>query len=221
MPPAPGLPCALVHMRAARSSKARAKCAAGPNTHVCVHTFGVIARLDRAIQYSETPVIESRGRSVLHSPPSRGMTSVTWRTQRRLTLRHCERSDLSAEAFGEGGSNPESFRGGILDCFVARAPRNDEEERASATLRSRALDAAQRPPAMRSIVRFNGALPSRRPSIRNRRVAWVPTPRRNARALQLVRDTSDAHRFAWGCRRLTSGMPACRPEWMFCAFRKI
>ncbi|RXG92582.1 hypothetical protein CWO91_21575 [Bradyrhizobium genosp. SA-3] len=22
-------------------------------------------------------------------------------------------------------SNPESFRGGILDCFVARAPRND------------------------------------------------------------------------------------------------
>ena len=88
-------------------------------------------------------MIESRGRGVLDSPPSRGMTS-----------------------------NPESVRGDILDCFVARAPRNDEEERASATLRSRAPDAAQRPPAMRSIVRFNGALPSRRPSIRNRRVAW-------------------------------------------------
>ncbi|MVT76793.1 hypothetical protein GPL20_27755 [Bradyrhizobium cajani] len=28
-------------------------------------------------------------------------------------------------------SNPESFRGGSLDCFVARAPRNDGE-RASA-----------------------------------------------------------------------------------------
>ncbi|RTE94519.1 hypothetical protein D6B98_01550 [Bradyrhizobium sp. LVM 105] len=25
-------------------------------------------------------------------------------------------------------SNPESFRGGILDCFVARAPRNDDVE---------------------------------------------------------------------------------------------
>ncbi|RQH12045.1 hypothetical protein EHH60_17540 [Bradyrhizobium sp. RP6] len=24
-------------------------------------------------------------------------------------------------------SNPESYRGGSLDCFVARAPRNDEE----------------------------------------------------------------------------------------------
>ena len=35
--------------------------------------------------------------------------------------RHCERSHLSAEAFGEGGSNPESFHGGILDCFVASA----------------------------------------------------------------------------------------------------
>ncbi|RXH01514.1 hypothetical protein EAS61_07370 [Bradyrhizobium zhanjiangense] len=29
-------------------------------------------------------------------------------------------------------SNPESFRGGSLDCFVARAPRNDED-RAAAT----------------------------------------------------------------------------------------
>ncbi|RXG93743.1 hypothetical protein EAS61_21185 [Bradyrhizobium zhanjiangense] len=27
-------------------------------------------------------------------------------------------------------SNPESFRGGSLDCFVARAPRNDVVERA-------------------------------------------------------------------------------------------
>jgi hypothetical protein len=35
---------------------------------------GVIARLDRAIQYAETVVIESIGRGVLDSPPSRGMT---------------------------------------------------------------------------------------------------------------------------------------------------
>jgi hypothetical protein len=35
----------------------------------------VIARLDRAIQYSETFVIEHNGRSVLDHPPSRVMTS--------------------------------------------------------------------------------------------------------------------------------------------------
>jgi hypothetical protein len=40
------------------------------------HNNGVIARLDRAIQYSETAVIESIGRGVLDSPPSRGMTAV-------------------------------------------------------------------------------------------------------------------------------------------------
>ncbi|MEY9104018.1 hypothetical protein ABH999_000214 [Bradyrhizobium yuanmingense] len=64
--------------------------AARPSTHVCVHTFGVIARLDRAIQYSETPVIESRGRGVLDSPLQcaiaykAGNDSVTWRTHHRL-----------------------------------------------------------------------------------------------------------------------------------------
>jgi|UPI00076AD08B hypothetical protein len=36
----------------------------------------VIARLDRAIQYAETVVIESRRGGVLDSPPSRGMTPV-------------------------------------------------------------------------------------------------------------------------------------------------
>jgi hypothetical protein len=40
------------------------------------HKHGVIARLDRAIQYSVTAVIESIGRGVLDSPPSRGMTAV-------------------------------------------------------------------------------------------------------------------------------------------------
>ncbi|WP_210161419.1 hypothetical protein, partial [Bradyrhizobium liaoningense] len=70
-------------------------------------------------------------------------------------LRHCERSDLSAEAFSEDGSKPESFHSDSLDCFVARAPRNAEEERAWAKLHSRAPDAAQRP--------FDGALQSRGP----------------------------------------------------------
>ena len=35
----------------------------------------VIARLDRAIQYSETVVMEQMGRGVLDAPPSRGMTA--------------------------------------------------------------------------------------------------------------------------------------------------
>ena len=35
----------------------------------------VIARLDRAIQYSEATVIEPRGRSVLDTPHARGMTA--------------------------------------------------------------------------------------------------------------------------------------------------
>nr|AWL94296.1 hypothetical protein CIT37_20620 [Bradyrhizobium ottawaense] len=39
-------------------------------------------------------------------------------------------------------SNPASLRGGILDCFVARAPRNDEERAPNS---ARAPDAAQRP----------------------------------------------------------------------------
>ncbi|TFV80467.1 hypothetical protein E4K64_01245 [Bradyrhizobium frederickii] len=34
---------------------------------------------------------------------------------------------LVRRSLGEGGSNPESLRGKILDCFVARAPRNDGE----------------------------------------------------------------------------------------------
>ena len=56
-------------------------------------TLGVIARLDRAIQYSETAVIESRSCGVLESPPSRGMTVVLGGRSRCLILRHCERSE--------------------------------------------------------------------------------------------------------------------------------
>jgi hypothetical protein len=38
-------------------------------------TKGVIARLYRAIQYAAAAVMESIGRGVLDSPPSRGMTA--------------------------------------------------------------------------------------------------------------------------------------------------
>ncbi|RXG99913.1 hypothetical protein EAS62_01655 [Bradyrhizobium zhanjiangense] len=44
-------------------------------------------------------------------------------------------------------SNPESLRGRSLDCFVARAPRNDGC-RSSGTRHSRVPDAMQRPLAL-------------------------------------------------------------------------
>ena len=64
-----------------------------------IPTLGVIARLDRAIQYSETVVVQPRGRAVLDSPPQcasahkAGNDSVIWRTSPYLILRHCERSE--------------------------------------------------------------------------------------------------------------------------------
>jgi len=91
--PAPGLPCALLDKRVKWRSKARAKSAARTRRRLWVHTLAVIARLDRAIQYSETVMIEPRSRSVLDSPPSRGMTVVLGGRSRRLLLRHCERSE--------------------------------------------------------------------------------------------------------------------------------
>ncbi|MDH2355072.1 hypothetical protein QCM77_29395 [Bradyrhizobium sp. SSUT18] len=45
-----------------------------PHSHCDHHTLAVIARLDRAIQYAETLVLERRSRGVLDAPPSRGMT---------------------------------------------------------------------------------------------------------------------------------------------------
>ena len=40
------------------------------------HTFGVIARLDRAIQYAEAAVVEPRRRSVLDAPVKPGHDSA-------------------------------------------------------------------------------------------------------------------------------------------------
>ena len=42
-------------------------------------TLAVVARLDRATQYSETMVIEKRGRGVLDAQSSRGMTAWRYR----------------------------------------------------------------------------------------------------------------------------------------------
>jgi len=80
-------------------------------------TLGVIARLDRAIQYSETAVIESRSCGVLDSPPQcasahkAGNDSCTWRTK---SMPHTP--SLRAQR-----SNPDCHRGKILDCFAALA----------------------------------------------------------------------------------------------------
>ncbi|PSO17728.1 hypothetical protein C7G42_14930 [Bradyrhizobium sp. MOS003] len=74
-------------------------------------------------------------------------------------------------------SNPESLRERILDCFVARAPRNDVE-RACATLRPRAPDAAQRhcvPQRVRDT--REGASPllhTGRATTRNDQTCWPP-----------------------------------------------
>ena len=59
VPLAPGLPCALLIERVERSGKARADCVARARRCVCIYALAVIARLDRAIQYSETAVTES------------------------------------------------------------------------------------------------------------------------------------------------------------------
>ena len=44
-------------------------------SRLCTTTSTVIARLDRAIQYSGTGAITSKRRGVLDTPPSRGMTT--------------------------------------------------------------------------------------------------------------------------------------------------
>ena len=51
----------------------------------------------------EAAVIEPRRRGVLDSPPSLGMTVVLGDLQCSLILRHCERSDLFAEASARAG----------------------------------------------------------------------------------------------------------------------
>jgi hypothetical protein len=52
----------------------------------------VVARLDRAIQYSEASVMESKGRGILDTPHARGMT-----TSRVARMRACRR--IKSEQF--------------------------------------------------------------------------------------------------------------------------
>ena len=77
--------------------------------------------------------------------------------------------------------NPESFRSDSLDCFVARAPRNDDVDRACAILSSRAPDAAQRP--------FDGALQSRGPCCCVVLWPWVPPQRSTRCSLSWTRES--------------------------------
>ncbi|MHC2625763.1 hypothetical protein ACVIW2_007795 [Bradyrhizobium huanghuaihaiense] len=67
------------------------------------------------------------------------------------------------------------------DSGLLRFARNDDVVRVSALRRARAPDAAQR--------HFGGTLQSRCPCETGVRGVWVPALRRNAHALQLVRDT--------------------------------
>ncbi len=116
---APGLPCALLDLEGSETKQSSGEQAARMRTHVCQPPLSVIARLvrncarGRAIQYSETAVIEPRRHGVLDSPPSRGMTASVGEAGRSLILRHCEkRSD-------EAIQNPSAEK--ILDCFAALA----------------------------------------------------------------------------------------------------
>ena len=77
-------------------------------------------------------------------------------------------------------SNPESFRGGILDCFVALA-MTAWSESMCAKLRSRASDAAQRPFGGRCRA---GAHLAACPVV----TFWVPALRSSARALRRIRE---------------------------------
>ncbi|MGX1164957.1 hypothetical protein AB7M16_001223 [Bradyrhizobium sp. USDA 372] len=113
--PAPGLPCALFQLRVRRQGITRAKCAARMRSCVCDDTLAVIARFNRAIQYSETVMAQSIGRGVLDSPPSRGMTVAFGK---RFS---CHTPSLRAQR-----SNPESFRGCIPG--LLRCARNDGVE---------------------------------------------------------------------------------------------
>jgi hypothetical protein len=72
----------------------------------------VIARLDRATQYSRAPMMNTRGCGILDHPAFAGDDSFRWSDEK--SPRHCERSEAIQ------GPKEE------LDCFVARAPRNDD-----------------------------------------------------------------------------------------------
>jgi hypothetical protein len=118
----PAFPAPSWTKRVERQSKARANCAARTGRRVCDRTLAVIARLvrtcalGRAIQYSETAVIESRSCGVLDSPPQcasahkAGNDSCIWRTK-PIPL---------APSLRAQRSNPDCHRGKILDCFRLR-----------------------------------------------------------------------------------------------------
>jgi hypothetical protein len=64
------------------------------------HTLGVIARLDRAIQYAEAVVVERTGRGVLEAPVKPGHDTDEADTLRKNNgTRHASRNDTRAQEF--------------------------------------------------------------------------------------------------------------------------
>src|SRR5438552_12351181 len=94
------------------------------NCLVAFHTT-VVVRLDRTIQYAAAFRFHRNCSGILDRPPSRTMTAGS---VARFLRRHCEER-LSAEAHR---AKAEATKQSIepqrkLDCFVARAPRNDDD----------------------------------------------------------------------------------------------
>ncbi|MEY9361475.1 hypothetical protein ABH994_004196 [Bradyrhizobium yuanmingense] len=178
VPPAPGLPCALLAMRAARSSKARAKCAARPSTHVC-SPLAVIARLrrERQVLFGERSVAS-------HSVIASAATCPPKPLAKAEAIQN-----LSAAGFWIASSQEllATTRRRVRALLFALVPRTQRSVL----------------PAMRSTVRFDDALQSRGPSIcapyhvalgagsAPQRHKRVYARLRCAMALQLGRDTRD------------------------------
>ena len=110
------------------------------------HKPDLVGLAKRSVPTHLSPHLKGRGHGAMRLCPAYGIAAGMWTgvLRCRLILRHCERSEI----------NPESLRGKTLDCFrlrqrlrrTSRFARNDDVERVRASLRSRAPDAAQRPP---------------------------------------------------------------------------
>jgi hypothetical protein len=108
-PSSPGLPPSL-KLRRASTGKARRSLL---TAEVRLRTKAVGVDGTGRSSIPEPSAIEPRSRGVLDGSHSRAMTQSTW---------HAPSGSLRAQR-----SNPSSRAKGGMDCFVARAPRNDVE----------------------------------------------------------------------------------------------
>jgi len=93
-----------------------------PNTTVIPRLVRTCA-LGRGIQYAAASRFNHRRLGDWIARSSRAMTPSVGRTVSTPSLRA---QRLVRRSFSEGGSNPESFRGGSLDCFAPLAMTEDE-----------------------------------------------------------------------------------------------